>query len=81
MACVAIVVFDINSMRFSDHMPLWRQDFRESIPIVGVESAPFQMPDLFIEASKGCGITIPEHQATVLPVRRSMALTTQSLFF
>jgi hypothetical protein len=43
MACVAVVVFNINCMCFADYMPLRRQYFRESFPIVGVKSSASQI--------------------------------------
>jgi hypothetical protein len=40
-ACVvAVVVFNINCMRFADYMPLRRQYFRENFPIVGEKVQP-----------------------------------------
>ncbi len=61
VARVAVIVFNINRMGFADNMAFRRQNIRESIPVVSVKGAVFQMLYFVIESPKGCRITTAEH--------------------
>ena len=61
MACVAVVVFNVDCVGFADNMSLRRQDFCEGVPCVGVESAACKVFYFVIESSKCCSITTAEH--------------------
>jgi len=61
MSGVAIIVLDINRMRFTDDMALRWKHLGKSIPIICIESTVGQMLHLVVESPEGCSITTAEH--------------------
>jgi len=61
MTGVAVVLFDGNGSGFADDMSLRRQMLGEGIPVLGVEHAVRQVPELVVEPPEGCSITTADH--------------------
>ena len=61
MTRVAVIVLNINGMRFSDYVALGRQHFGKGVPIVCVKYASSDVLYFVIETVECCSITMPEH--------------------
>jgi hypothetical protein len=81
MARIAVIVLNINGMRFTDYVSLRRQDFRESTPVIGIKSATRQMFDLVVEPLECCSITIAEHPGHSFPCTTINGLDDPKLVF
>ena len=81
MAGIAVVMFNVNGMCFPDDMPLWRQNLREGIPVIGVKSAVLQVLYFVIEPSEGFRITTAEHPGHSSPCATVNSLDDPKLSF
>ncbi len=49
MTGIAVVMLNDKGSSFANDMSLWRQMLGEGVPVVGVEHAVRQVPDLIVE--------------------------------
>src|SRR3990167_821668 len=61
MASIAIVLLNCCCMSFANHMTVAGKDFGESIPVVCIKDAAFQVFYLIIEPSERCSITTADN--------------------
>ncbi len=81
VARIAVVMFNIDGVRFADNMPFWRQNFGERIPVIRIKSAIFQMFYLVVEFSEGCRITTAEYPGHSSPCATVNGLDDPKLSF
>jgi hypothetical protein len=56
MAGVAVVVFSVDRVGLADDVPLRGEDLGERVPVVRVEDAVLQVPDLLVKSPECCSI-------------------------
>ena len=67
MASVTIIPFDCYRSAFSDDVAFRWQDFGKGIPIIGEESAVFQVFQFVVEPPECCAITTTENPGDSSP--------------
>ena len=81
MPCVAVVALNRMSSMFSDDMALRWQDFSESIPIIRIECAVFQMLQFVVEPFECCAITTTKNPGDNSPAATVNGLDEPKLSF
>ncbi len=67
VARIAVIAFDGGGVRLADHVAVWRQNWGESLPGVGVKNAVGQMVDFVVEPLERCSITTADNPGNSSP--------------
>jgi hypothetical protein len=54
VARIAVIALNGDGVLLADHVTVWRQDFGESLPVVGVKNAVGQRFDFVVEPLERC---------------------------
>ncbi len=67
VARIAVIALNGDGVLLADHVTVWRQDFGESLPGVGVKNAVGQMFDFVVEPLERCSITTADNPGNSSP--------------
>ena len=67
MACIAVITLNGNSVFFSDNMVFFRQNFGESIPIVGIKYTVIEVRNFAVKPGEGFGVPFAEYPSDQAP--------------